>query len=333
MIIIIFKVKGLSYVQEKQYDGLAAVLLGFMILAACGRMSEPEDNPSETAAQGGAPVTRVYIDVQGREVEMPANPQKIVYIGSKPGDLLALGVKPIGASLSVVAGQIAYSEMIAGIEDVGYPYSAEKVLSLEPDLILFDDWDIDGLASLEKIAPTVVVGTDDATPTRERVGRIAELLGRADAAAAWFAAYDAKAADVKKKLDLQGNETALSLLLLGKDMYVMGNQGLNATLYDQLGFKPSDGVRQLIDQNERFADISDEVLPDYAGTYIFILSDSADETVAARTKLTESTLWKTIPAVREGRVYTLDSKYNFNDPITLDRLLDEIASIMTNEAG
>ncbi|MCH1639091.1 ABC transporter substrate-binding protein [Paenibacillus timonensis] len=313
--------------------GIAFILFGMMILAACGRTPASEANPAETAAAlGGAPAERNYIDVQGREVVIPADPQKIVYIGSAPGDLLALGVKPVGASLSVIASQIAYPEMITGIEDVGYPYSVEKVLYLAPDLILFDDWDINGLASLEKIAPTVVVGTDDVTPTRERIGRIADILGRSDDAAAWFDAYDAKAADVKQKLNLSGNESALSLLLMGKDMFVMGNQGMNTTLYGQLGFKPSDGVQQLMDQNERFANISDEVLPDFAGTHIFILSDNADETVAAQKKLTESPLWKTIPAVQEGRVYTIDSKYNFDDPITMDRLLDEMVHIMTNDA-
>ncbi|WP_178019347.1 ABC transporter substrate-binding protein [uncultured Paenibacillus sp.] len=312
--------------------GIAMILFGMMILAACGRTPAPETDPANTAALGSAPANRIYIDVQGREVEVPADPQKIVYIGSTPGDLLALGVKPVGASLSVIASQIAYPEMIAGIEDVGYPYSAEKVLSLEPDLILFDDWDINGLASLEKIAPTVVVGADDVAPTRERIDRIADILGRSDSAAAWFDAYDAKAADVKQKLNLSDNDSALSLLLMGKDMFVMGNQGTNTTLYGPLGFKPSDGVQQLMDQNERFANISDEVLPEYAGTYIFILSDNADEMVDAQMKLTESPLWKTIPAVQAGRVYTLDSKYNFDDPITMDRLLDEMLHIMTNDA-
>lgn len=84
---------------------------------------------------------------------------------------------------------------------------------------------------------------------------------------------------------------------------------------------------KLIDADERFADISDELLPQYIGTHMFILTDSSSETAARQTALMDSGLWKAIPAVKDGRVYTFDSKYNFDDPITLDRLLDEITGI------
>ncbi|NIK25506.1 AraC family transcriptional regulator [Paenibacillus lupini] len=53
-----------------------------------------------------------------------------------------------------------------------------------------------------------------------------------------------------------------------------------------------------------------------------------DETTARQASLTNSGLWKSIPAVKENHVYTLDSKFNYDDPITLDRLLDEIVTIM-----
>lgn len=131
---------------------------------------------------------------------------------------------------------------------------------------------------------------------------------------------------------MKGDETAVSLLLMGKDMYVMGNQGLNTTLYGQLGFKPSPGTQKLVDTNERFVDVSSEVLPDYMGSDIFLLSNGEDETLAAQKQLMSGPLWKTIPAVQQGRVYTLDSKFNFDDPITLDKLLDEIVQVMSGKA-
>ncbi|KZE39338.1 hypothetical protein AV540_03935 [Brevibacillus parabrevis] len=116
----------------------------------------------------------------------------------------------------------------------------------------------------------------------------ADVLGRTEAAEAWFKTYEEKAKATKEKLQLKGDETAVSLLLFGKEMYVMGNQGLNTTVYGQLGFKPSPGTQKLVDKNERFVDVSNEVLPDYMG----------------------SSVWKTISAVQQGRVYILDSKFN-----------------------
>jgi iron complex transport system substrate-binding protein len=314
------------------------LLLLMLVLAACGQSNNQNNaTPAAAAAATMAPAaspaaasepvpatTRMYKDYKEREVEIPANPQQIVYVGSNPGDLL-----PIGATLSVIGTQVAYPELLEGIADVGYPFSPEKILALAPDLIIFDDWDETGIEALSQIAPTVVVGLDGTFPTEERVRQLAELLGRGEQADTWFSDYRTKVASVKEQLNLTEGETATSLLVLGSDLYIMGNKGLNETLYGQLGFKPTEGVQKLIDTGERFANISDEVLPQYIGTHLFLLTDNSSETVARQTALMDSGLWTALPAVKEGRIYTFDSKYNFDDPVTLDRLLDEITSIFS----
>ncbi|WP_238650293.1 ABC transporter substrate-binding protein [Paenibacillus piscarius] len=322
------------------------LLLFTLVLASCGQpgntnsavaeatagtaATEPAVSPAASAspaATEAAATTRMFTDYKKREVEIPADPKKIVYVGGNPGDLLALGIKPTGATLSVIGTQVAYPDLLEGIEDVGYPFSAEKILALSPDLIIFDDWDETGIEALSKIASTVVVGLDGTFPTEERVRQIADLFGRTDAADQWFKDYQAKVDAVKKQLNLKEGETATSLLVLGQDLYIMGNQGLNETLFGRLGFKPAEGVQKLITADERFVTISDEVLPQYIGTHLFLLTDNSDKTAARQAALMDSGLWKAIPAVKEGRVHILDSKYNFDDPITLDRLLDEIAGI------
>ncbi|QDX93982.1 ABC transporter substrate-binding protein [Brevibacillus laterosporus] len=40
--------------------------------------------------------TRIYKDSQGHQVDIPAKPQCIVLQGNPIGDLLALGIQPIG---------------------------------------------------------------------------------------------------------------------------------------------------------------------------------------------------------------------------------------------
>ncbi|WP_051507125.1 ABC transporter substrate-binding protein [Saccharibacillus sacchari] len=307
-----------------------------VLLSGCAgtpAASNTEKATPQTSAQNQAdiasnspsePSMRTYTDQAGREVEIPVTPERIVYIGSNPGDLLAIGVKPIGASLSVIASQVAYPDLLEGIEDVGYPYSLEKITALSPDLILFDDWNVEEFETLEKIAPTAVIGADDPIDMPERLKIVADLANQKEAAEKWMAAYEQKVETAKVALNLPDNPTASSLLLLGETMYIMGNQGFNQTLYGRLDLAPTDNVQKLIDQDERFIDVSNELVPDYVGTEIFLLTSTDTETVATQNALLNSSVWKTIPAVQQGRVHIMDSKWNFDDPVTSERLLDEL---------
>ncbi len=312
-----------------------------LLLSACGGAPTPPSSAAvsatpataaaaenETAPTAETSATRAYTDMMKREVQIPVSPQRIVYIGSNPGDLLAIGVKPIGAALNVIATQIAYPDLLEGIEDVGYPYSLEKVASLNPDLIVFDDWDQENLPKLEMIAPTVVIGEDGPVDMLERLATIGDVTGHSAEAEAWTKQYRQKIEDTRAALKLDENATASSLLLLGKTMYVMGNQGFNQTLYGRLGLTPNERVQKLIDQDERFIDVSSERIPDYVGTEIFVLTDAEPETVATQNQLLNSGFWKTIPAVQKGRVHIMNSKWNFDDATTSERLLDELTKVI-----
>ncbi|WP_420540171.1 ABC transporter substrate-binding protein [Paenibacillus polymyxa] len=282
---------------------------------------------NETAST--APATMEYTDFQKRKVTIPVNPQKIVYVGSDPGDLLALGVRPAGASLSVIQSQIVYADLTKDITDIGSPVNLEKVTMLKPDLILFDNWDVKTLDTLAKIAPTVVLNSE--LVTFERMQELGKLLGKTKEADQFKTLYDEKVKQMKAKLDVDINpgETATVLLVMGDNLYVMGHQGISVSLYDMLGFIPAHKVQtDLIDKKERFATISSEVLPSFIGDELFILSDQSEETMATTRNLMNSEVWKTIPAVQNKRVYTLDSSWNFDDAITRERLLEQIPDLM-----
>lgn len=321
----------------KRYSSLlCCTILIILLLAACGSNTNNSTEaanasttatPVQTVEPSAAGDTRSFKDAKGRQTDIPADPQRIVYVGSDPGDLLAMDVKPVGASLSVIGPQVAYPDLLEGIEDVGYPPSLEKIVALNPDLILFNDWDESGIDSIAAIAPTVVIGEGG---TYERLKMIAAALGKEDVADQKIAEYEVKAAAVKDqlKLDLGSGDTATIYLQLGKTLYVMGHQGISVSLYDMLGFKPSPKVQEMIDKDERFAEISAEVLADYAGDEVFVLGDETAETSAAVKDLMEGPIWKTILAVKNGHVYVTDSKWNFDDLITRNRLLEELPVLM-----
>ncbi|CAI6041544.1 ABC transporter substrate-binding protein [Cohnella sp. JJ-181] len=287
-----------------------------------GEAATPSASPAGSPASSGA-AARTVTDAKGRKVEIPAEPKRIVYVGSDPGDLLALGVRPVGASLSVIGTQVAYGNQLQDIADVGYPANLEKVTAQNPDLIIYNDWDEQRLPPLEKIAPTVAIGENGGF---DRMREIAGVLGKEAEADAYLTAYDEKVKRTKDLLAQSGKQgrSATVLLMMGKLMYVMGHQGLSVSLYDALGYAPPAKVQTLIDSDERFAEISVEVMSDYIGDELYILKDEEEETKAQAEALFTSSLWKSLPAVKNGQVHAMDSQWNFDDPITRTMLLDEL---------
>ncbi|QGQ94249.1 hypothetical protein EHS13_04665 [Paenibacillus psychroresistens] len=326
---------------------LALTTLMVALFTACGTKDkdavsstspenvQPTASPAATAVATPEPTTepatRSFIDSKDHTIEIPTHAKKIVYTGSDLGDLLALGVKPAGAALGVIASQVAFPDLLTGIEDIGdVKANLEKVLSLEPDLILMDSggtyYESKDYDALNKIAPTVAY---DRLPTFERLLVMGDILGKKQEAEDWINAFKIKVAGIKDQVAVKEGKTASVYIRLGKDFYVMGNSGFATILYDTLGYTPATMVKQnLIDKKENFADLTKELLPEYAGDYLFVLTDEDETARAAADSFTNDAVFKSIKAVANKQVYYIPTKWNFDDPITKDRLLDELPNIM-----
>lgn len=256
-----------------------------MLLSSCGannsiaESSAASAQPSAEATTDAAPQARTYTDSKGHTVEIPAEAERIIYTGSDVGDMLALGVTPIGAALGIIKEQVAFPELLDGIKDIGDLLGdAEKITALDPDLILLDSggtyYEEGAFDTLSKIAPTV---TYDRLETNERLRMLGDIVGKQQEAEEWIASYEAKVKEAVAKLNVQTGESASVFLLLGKEFYVMGDKSFAATLYHTLGYTPAPEIQKnLIDANERFANISNELLPDFAGDWLFVLTDEDD---------------------------------------------------------
>ncbi|REK77571.1 ABC transporter substrate-binding protein [Paenibacillus paeoniae] len=304
---------------------LSLLLIIGSILSACGSDSKlPTSQSPHSSSAAVENETRLYKDFSGREAVIPVRPQRVIMISDNPGDMLALGVKPIGND--VLGEPFVYKSELDGIEDIGYPHNLEKIISLEPDLILqtFDNdaADIEVYEKMSKIAPTALYNRG--AGTYERIREIADILGVKQSAEDWITRYESKSQKMWDRLDLKEGETATVYLRLAGRYYVMGSYSITLFLYEPRGFRPTAKVQELIDKNEYFMEISEEVLPDYAGDYIFLLSLPGTEDEKAAKELMESPIWNTIPAVKEGRVTVADISWNASDPITMERILDEL---------
>ena len=104
----------------------------------------------EPVSEAPAVEFRSYETAKGA-VEIPVKPLRIVtdYYGGK---LLSVGANVIGVEPTTFDNPFL-TELLKDAEDVGAPINAEKVLALEPDLIvvMYDE----SYEALSKIAPTL----------------------------------------------------------------------------------------------------------------------------------------------------------------------------------
>ncbi|MFF2019242.1 ABC transporter substrate-binding protein [Paenibacillus sp. NPDC058177] len=291
--------------------------------------SSPEAT-SDTATKTGG--THSYTDYRGHTVEIPDNPQKIVFFGETYGDLLTLGVQAIGAAKVLYENQI-YEDKVQGVEDVGLPISLEKTLDLQPDLIIYSVTDEADFEALSKIAPTVIF--DTFAPLKERMLELGTILGKTKEAESWLAQYKVKEAAMWEQLKASGmkpGETASVFTYYpGDRLFVMATTGLSQVLYEENGFKPTPLIQKVLDDKKGFEEISMELLKEYAGDRIFILNPVADEAKKSTEQLISSQMWKNLPAVKNGYVYFQDIEQTSADASTRDWLLQQIPNLISEK--
>ncbi|WP_139992344.1 ABC transporter substrate-binding protein [Paenibacillus paridis] len=109
-------------------------------------------------------------------------------------------------------------------------------------------------------------------------------------------------------------------------MPLIGNKGGRGgeIIHGDLGLKAPPIIQEkLIDGEEFGAALTLELLPEYAGDYIFTSNwgwDDGNPDVVYGSKL-----WESLPAVKNNQVYFIDAKGSyFNDPISLEAQLEFI---------
>ncbi|WNS41138.1 ABC transporter substrate-binding protein [Paenibacillus sp. MMS20-IR301] len=328
---------------------LCIIFLMSTLLLACGNNSNGQGSnaAANTAASNAAATTapaaeaeataepaattRSYTDYKGHTVEIPVNPERIIYSGETYGDLIALGVQAVGYPLSMGEGQV-FEDKLAGVEDVGFPINLEKTLELQPDLIIYAGTDEADFEALSKIAPTIIFNTF--APLDERMTEIGGILNKSAEAEAWLAQYQTKEQEMWTQLKTAGmkdGETAAVFTYYpGDRLFVMATTGLSQVLYGENGFKPTPAIQAVLDQDMGFQEISMEVIQEYAGDRIFLLTPVADEAKKSTEKLLQSAVWKSLPAVKNGHVYTQDIMKTSSDATTREWLLGEIP-VMLNK--
>ena len=296
-----------------------------IMLVGCGvNGNTSEDKSSEK--------TVTVTDVRG-EVEIPAEPQRIVDLSGNSDILSILGYKVVGTANSDAYDYTKFpaylEDTLSGAEILGYSMQdtmdIEAVMNLNPDLIVISTVQEKMYDQLSEIAPTVMIQLE-ALDWKEDVKAFAKVFNKEDAANEWLANYEAKAKEAGDKIKAEYGEdtTYLSFLASGGQFFIFDGAGFGSVLYEDMGLAKPEGMPEQSDIS--LPVVTYEGLASIKADYIFLIT--TDEDYA---QLENNAIWNSLPAVKEGKVVKLTASPYFNQgysSIGREILVDEIGDML-----
>lgn len=273
-------------------------------------------------------------DVKG-EVEIPANPQRIVDISGASDILSLLGYNVIGTANS---DAYDYTKFPTYLEDVlgdaqilGYSMLAEMdveaIIALQPDLIVISTVQEKMYDQLSKVAPVVMVEMKQ-VDWKEDFMHVAKIFGKEEEATTWINNYLAKAKEVGNEIKetYGADSTYLSFLASGGQFFIFDQAGLGSILYNDMGLAKPAGMPEQKDISLPVVNL--EGLAQIDADYIFAVTTEADlKTLEA------SSIWNGMKAVKEGNFVTLPESPYFNQgysPIGRLVFVEEVSNLLAS---
>ncbi|MEL6382265.1 MAG: iron-siderophore ABC transporter substrate-binding protein [Cyanobacteria bacterium J06626_18] len=240
------------------------------------------------------------------ETVVPRTPERVVVLGSII-DALALGVEPVGAAYWSPSRpnreELApvFSDRTAGITVLGHARqpSLERIVKLQPDLILDEKGGGDFYSYLSQIAPTVVVDfTLVADVWKEDVLRVATALGKPDEAQALIQQYEQRIAQFQEVMGARLDTTVVSVARFGfGQVRSFQTNSFSGAVLAEVGLpRPESQQRK-----KTFEIISLENLASLDGDVLFFMQNNPEKSIL--TELQGNTLWSQLGVVQRGQVH------------------------------
>lgn len=337
------KGKGVSsmFKQMGNKAVVAATLSLMLMLSACATTptntsgnettstSKVESQKAETQETKSVEEGTKTIHMDYGDVEIPANPQRVVVIFVQ-GDVMALGVTPVGTSFNDDAAFLDKAKDVTVID--AFAINEEEIMALNPDLILWSTQDASAYESLSKIAPTLAKDYF-AMDYQDRLRFFGDVLNRSEQAEELIQAFDNKIADAKKQIADKGLSDKTVLCIQDRKEGIMSASWLGRggpLVYDLLGFKAPEKLQEAMNDSQTAekgsVELSYEVINEYASDYILRNGPLGG--------LENSDVWKSLPAVKENHIIEAPSNlFWFNDIISMNAQVDLILDSILGESA
>ena len=303
---------------------VATSMTAMMFVGCASNGTANEDKTTEN--------TVTVTDVRG-DVEIPADPQRIVDLSGNSDILSILGYDVVGTANSDAYDYTKFpsylEETLKGAEILGYSMQdtmdVEAVMNLNPDLIVISTVQEKMYDALSEIAPTVMIQLE-ALNWKDDVRALAKVFNKEDVANEWIANYENKAKEAGDKIKAEYGEdtTYLSFLASGGQFFIFDGAGFGDVLYNDMGLAKPAGMPEQTDIS--LPVVTYEGLAAIQSDYIFVIA--TDEDLA---QLEANSIWNNLPAVKNGNVVVLESSPYFNQgysSIGREILVDEIGDML-----
>ncbi|MFC4601712.1 ABC transporter substrate-binding protein [Cohnella hongkongensis] len=316
---MLFKSRKLSVIVA-----MISLLIVALAASACGKSgdsgaSSPSSSPasaSVSASPSASPdpagsageETRIVRDAFG-EVEVPAHPKRVVVLASSGLDnLLAVGVKPIGApySVSVNANFFAHlADQTDGIENTGTTDqpNLESIAKLNPDLIIGQRDTHEAVREdLSRIAPVVM--TERVTGDWKGLLRDqADAVNKLEEANKLIGEFEARIAQFKTDVADKRTGETVSLIRPREDhVRIYTENSYSGAIVQEAGLARPANQQGVSGQHIA---ITEEQIGDMDADVIISFGRES-EAAYFNEKIQTNPLWGTLSAVQNDRVYMVN---------------------------
>ncbi|MDS0527397.1 ABC transporter substrate-binding protein [Clostridium sp. SHJSY1] len=319
----------------KKRIGLLLVLTIFMgVMAGCGKSSDSKSENTtskeeSSSKEGNTAYPRTYKDATGNEVVIKEEPKKIA-VGYLPywEFLLALGQPPVAAvaaenytkTWDPFKNYDTKSVIDLGEKDI----NLEKLAEVQPDLILVPASDT-GIENLKKIAPVIVLDEKVRMDWRYGIKEIGKIINKTQVAEEKVNEIEKKISDARVKLqEKYKNETVAVISLMKKNGYYCAKRPDFFDPNTGLGLNAPEGYPS----ENKYEQISMEALSKMNPDHIFLAVFDGSEGLADDLK--NDPVWKSLKAVKENKVHTLDGAAHATSILATEYAVNAIVDDLLN---
>ena len=286
------------------------IVAGILTVAMIGIITGCSSNDGEANNSGNK--TMVVESLKGN-VEIPANPERIVDISGSSEELLILGYTPVGTAnidsynttevASYVKDQLGSAKVVG--HSMMETMDMEAILACNPDLIIMSERQSQIYDQLKEIAPTVMI-KDYGNDWRDRLTDIAKMFNKEDKATEWLSNYDETAKKLGEEVAANnGEESYLPVLSSSGQFMVFSDAGIGTIINEDMDLARPENLP--VQDGITLPMLSIEGLAEIDADHIVLIATDAD-----KAELEENSVWQNIRAVKEGNITILNASPYFS---------------------